>query len=1097
MKLTNRNYYTSLILTALLSIACAALIPFVNVNSDMTKYLPNDSPMKHGIDLLKDEFGGAKMTGADIRAMFGAHTEPEKKEIAAQLGSYPDVEAVQYRTSEDGEHTLFELTVPKTVDQKSLGAKIRSDMGEDTVVETSQDGATPPVSVMVIAAALILLILFLMCESWIEPVLFMGSTGMGILLNVGTNYFLPSVSITTNYIVAILQLVLSLDYSIVMMNRYRQERRNGMEPVDALNSAIPKAATAIISSATTTIVGLLMLCFMRLKIGMDMGIVLAKGVVFSLICSFTALPAMILIFRKAVEATEKKGFRIPTGLLGRISGKFRIPLVAMFLVLFVGSAFLHHKTDIRFSTNGQSRIDEVFPRKNTVVMLYDNADEGLVNELADSISTIEGVESIFSYPTILLKEYTADEMVSAMMDMAKDLEGAPGTMAPDMAGIPALDLLSSETLRIAYYMKEKGDTDLSIGFPELAEFISEDCLNNPLISSMIDDSMKEKVDLLNDLTGMDFAGMLDEEEEIFEAAEQPAVPVSELASKEESRPAETKKEAARQEETPVEIVIPVVKNSGEISIIEFVRKFHESRNDDLSADILTLVDTTMLNTKLAAQAMGKFVGSTPTQTRMVFSFSKSKTMTPIEYVHFLNDDLFNRKALQSMVSEGQKNDLRARIKVMDSANSDAKLSAGDIAGMMHKLGVSDMNEASVKNLMFPPAVETPVAANTVAGVHQKEDEAIPELVATDSTITVADVKEIPAVATVPVRKAKPAPKKSPDEIRQEMFTNMMYSGKTYTAAQMADNFKNLGEEIDPELVKMLYTYYGSVKEYDEDWKMSIKDIIDFLSEAIINNDAFSVFVDEETRSGFEQMSGVIEQGVGMMKNKNHSIAVVFANLPDESPATYDFIEKVDKYGSDILAKEHFMVGESVMFDEMKNNFKNEMNLVTWLTIISIFLIVALTFQSLIVPVILVMTVMTSVFVNVIFSGLGGNTMLYLAYLISQSILMGATIDYGILYTNYYKEKRKTLDIPEAIKEAYKGSINTIMTSGLIMAVAPGVMSLLVNDPTISAIVGCISVGALVALILILLVLPGLLATFDRLVVFGWAGRRKLKDIRKQ
>ena len=128
MKLTKRNYYTSLLLTALLSIACAALIPFVNVNSDMTKYLPDDSPMKHGIDVLKDEFGRSEIDGADIRAMFGAHTEPEKKEIAAKLGSYPDVEAVSYRTSEDGQHTLFELTVPKEVDQKALGAKIHSDI---------------------------------------------------------------------------------------------------------------------------------------------------------------------------------------------------------------------------------------------------------------------------------------------------------------------------------------------------------------------------------------------------------------------------------------------------------------------------------------------------------------------------------------------------------------------------------------------------------------------------------------------------------------------------------------------------------------------------------------------------------------------------------------------------------------------------------------------------------------------------------------------------------------------------------------------------------------------------------------------------------
>ena len=129
-----------------------------------------------------------------------------------------------------------------------------------------------------------------------------------------------------------------------------------------------------------------------------------------------------------------------------------------------------------------------------------------------------------------------------------------------------------------------------------------------------------------------------------------------------------------------------------------------------------------------------------------------------------------------------------------------------------------------------------------------------------------------------------------------------------------------------------------------------------------------------------------------------------------------------------------------------------------------------------------MTVMTAVYVNVIFSGIFSGTMLYLAYLIVQSILMGATIDYGILYANYYKEYRKTMDINDAITAAYRGFIRTIMTSGLIMVVAPGAMALLVDDVAISAIVGSLSIGAMVSVVLILLVVPAVLGAFDSLVV---------------
>ena len=123
----------------------------------------------------------------------------------------------------------------------------------------------------------------------------------------------------------------------------------------------------------------------------------------------------------------------------------------------------------------------------------------------------------------------------------------------------------------------------------------------------------------------------------------------------------------------------------------------------------------------------------------------------------------------------------------------------------------------------------------------------------------------------------------------------------------------------------------------------------------------------------------------------------------------------------------------------------------------------------------------TVYVNVIVSGLASGQMLYLAYLIVQSILMGATIDYGILYATYYKANRKTMEKYEAAREAYHGSIRTIMTSGLIMVLGPGVMALLVDDVTISAIVGCISVGAAVAILLILFVLPGVLVACDKLV----------------
>ena len=279
-------HYILFIATLVLTVISGILMFHVNVNADMTKYLPDDSQMKSGLEIVTSEFGSsAQMSGTDVHVMFEGLRPNEIPGIRTLLDGYPEVNGVSYRYSADSTYTLFDLDVPKSVDQKALGKQISTRFGGNCVVETSQDGATPPVSVIIIAAVMIMLVLFVMAQSWFEPIVILMTAGLAIVLNMGTNAFLPSVSITTNFIGSILQAVLSLDYCIVLLNRYRQEQDEHTDrrtAVVAANRAIKKAAPSILSSALTTVVGLLMLCFMRLKIGADMGVVLAKGVV----CSF-------------------------------------------------------------------------------------------------------------------------------------------------------------------------------------------------------------------------------------------------------------------------------------------------------------------------------------------------------------------------------------------------------------------------------------------------------------------------------------------------------------------------------------------------------------------------------------------------------------------------------------------------------------------------------------------------------------------------------------------------------------------------------------------------------------------------------------------
>lgn len=1067
-----------------LSAVCGILIPKVNVNSDMTRYLPDDSQMKQGLDIVTAEFGGTQMTGPAVWLMFRDVASSRVQGITDTLSSFSQVKAVSHSFSEDGQYVLFELNVPNSVDQKLLGQEISSRFEDDIVVETSQDGNTPPASVMIIAAALILIILVAMAQSWLEPLIFLISTGLAVVMNIGTNALLPSVSITTNYIVAILQMVLSLDYSIVLMNRYRQEKTGENSPVEAVNRAIKRAFPSIMSSAATTVVGLVMLVFMRLKIGMDMGVVLAKGVIFSLVCTFTVLPSLLMIFQKGVMNTGKKTFVLPTNRISRMVTRYKIPLACAAIVLFFFAFFQSKKTDISFSMERESEINSVFPQHNPFVVVYPTAAESSVPALADSLLKDGAVEGVYAYPTVMRRQYTSSEMAGQIQTMAAGFkEELPKELDSSM--------FTASMMSLVYHMKFEDDPSRQISFPELLGFIREHCVGNPMFDSVLDDDMREKLALLDM-----YAPAVEEEESVEEIGVEEAPAPKASALKTSAPKASAPKATAPDTPNPAAETAPapVAKPQSSVRLSSFLPRLAEAYPSTETAVLASLSDRTMNNTPMAAPAMSEFIGSTPTQTRMVYSFSKnkSKQMTPYEYVHFLYDDLFNRKALASFVSEEQKEGLRQRMNVMDLIQKDASLEFSELYSLLRDFGAASAGEARLRALAFPSSgSNVPEAPSAVSRPDFTSGTLVAELPQQKDSLASSAGNAVsgnPAAADTASVNVQPLPKpvkpkkKSIEEQRQELFMDLMYSGRSYTARQMAGFFKRLGEPVGEDLISLLYVYYASVNEEDCHHTMNIEELVNFIGDDLLNDKRLSGYIDDEVRSHFNGFRKAFEEKISLLRREDHSLMLVLTKLPPESRETYDFVSRLSSVCEDCFGGESQLVGESVMYSEMKNGFGREIRLVTILTVLAIFLIVAVSFRSVIVPLILVMTVMTAVYVNVIFSGIFSGTMLYLAYLIVQSILMGATIDYGILYANYYKEYRKTMDINDAITAAYRGFIRTIMTSGLIMVVAPGAMALLVDDVAISAIVGSLSIGAMVSVVLILLVVPAVLGAFDSLVV---------------
>ena len=1081
----------------MLAAVCGVLMFHVNVNADMTKYLPDKSQMKRGLEVVTSEFGSsAQMSGADVHVMFEGLRPNEVPGITSLLDAYPDVHSVTHRLNQDSTYTVFDLDVPKSVDQKALGKQISTRFGGNCVVETSQDGATPPVSVMIISAVMIMLILILMAQSWFEPIVILLSTGVAILLNMGTNALLPSVSITTNFIGSILQAVLSLDYCIVLLNRYRQEQDEHTDrqtAVPAANRAIKAAAPSILSSAMTTVVGLLMLCFMRLKIGTDMGVVLAKGVLCSLVCTFTVMPSLMLLFRKTINKTAKKAYVPPTDGLARFVTSHKITMAVFAVLLFFVSWFFSRRTTIFFSAEAESQIEQVFPSPNPFVLVYDTHDEAEIIPLVDSLMQQPGVEAVISYPTLLQQQFTSAEMVAHVRSISTLFGDQMGDQLAVINSDAAQTVLTPEMVQVLYYQRAYGDDIQRLTFPQIGRFLNDHCVNNPLFATLIDDDMRDQIAVLT--------RMMDTPEEET-PPQQSASAKTEPATEPEEEPEDT---IVVRDTTPVlpitthfsplssdSLSVPEIDIS-RMAIVPFIQRFYAARPTPAMLEMRSLTDTITIRMPMTVSEMSAFIGSTPTQTRLVYGYApgKAKRLTPLQYVHLLTDDLFQRKALQGLVSVEQRTLLERRAYLMDLADQNAALPIAEINRLFRAFGVEGYTDDQLMAIAYPkqstqtenqPLTVTAQTSSpdTTRNAVSREPEDVKTIVAEADTATV-----VPEPLTPPQPKRQV---KSAAERQAEFFVELLYGGKSYTEQQMSDNFRRLGHPIEPAYVSLLYTYYGSVHSSCDTMRMGLGEMLTYLSDTLIYDARLASLVDDSLRARVADANTQVQTQMGQLRQPEHSLLVVLSSLPKESPETYAFVDTLTALADARLEGEHYYVGESVMYAEMRAGFDHEMNIVTLLTILSIFLIVAITFRSVIVPTILVVTVMTAVYVNVVFSGLVSGQMLYLAYLIVQAILMGATIDYGILFANYYREKRRTMTPSDAVCAAYRGSIRTILTSGLIMIFGPGAMALFIDDIMISSIVGCLAVGAFVAVVLILTVVPAVLVALDKMVVYGKKNR---------
>lgn len=461
----------------------AVMAPFVNVNYDLTEYLPDTVQSRQGLNIMEETFGypgTARVMIKDV-TLYEAKAYKDRLEkvdgvdqilwldTAANVFSgegfidytsideyYKDNCAVMDITFDEGDTSR---RTSRAVDEMreitgDKGYYVGMAVQDKSVAENVQEEMQ---MILVIGVAMIFLVLCVTTNSWIEPFLYLTVMGVAVVINKGTNIFLGEISFLTNSVSAVLQLAVSMDYSIFLIHAFTRYKKAGMGQTEALRAAIDEALNSIFASSLTTIVGFLVLVFMKFSIGFDMGIVLAKGIVCSLLTVVLFMPAMILRLAKWMDRTAHRPFLPEFDRLSRGIFKMRYVVLAVVAVLTVPAYTAQGMNSYMYGNDSvgagegtevyadEQEIDQIFGRSNMMMALVPSGDNVKEREFADEISDLPYTKSVLSLSQTLP-------------------QGVPESFLPESV----TGLLHDESgwSRILIYVRSKGESEKAFQYSD-------------------------------------------------------------------------------------------------------------------------------------------------------------------------------------------------------------------------------------------------------------------------------------------------------------------------------------------------------------------------------------------------------------------------------------------------------------------------------------------------------------------------------------------------------------------------------------------------------------------------------------------------------
>ena len=450
---------TVLLLAVLLLIP--ALIGYVctGVNYDILSYLPDELESMQGERVLDETFNTAGISIVITEDMQPKYTLALKNEILkvdgvasviwvdtlADIGipadALPDVlKNVFY--SADGTKTMmlvrYDPAGGEGSDLKAI-AQIKTLLGENAfmsglsvIVDDTREicDSQAPLYIAV-AVALALAVMALMMESWFQPLIVLLSLGIAVLYNMGTNFFLGEISFITQCVAAVLQLGVTMDYSIFLIDRYSEEKEHYPTREEAMAAAVTKSFAALAGSSLTTVFGFLALCFMHLKLGFDIGFVMAKGVAFGIFTVVFVLPSIVLIFEKQMLKYRHRSFIPDLTKVNEFTLKHKKAFALLFLLLLAPSYLIQKDIDLYYSMNkalpgyltsmqGFEKLKNDFDMACTQFIIVDDSiPAAKLMEMESKLENMDGVSSLLAYNSIVGPAIPDDILPDEIMELCK------------------------------------------------------------------------------------------------------------------------------------------------------------------------------------------------------------------------------------------------------------------------------------------------------------------------------------------------------------------------------------------------------------------------------------------------------------------------------------------------------------------------------------------------------------------------------------------------------------------------------------------------------------------------------------------------------